>query len=137
MRDVEISEGFEELKNLMAEFSELHFGFEVKDGGSLEGKLLGLAPGFYKQFGEETAKVIGCVASGGPGGVQGWHDLFIERVKRMALVTAIVGNVLVEQVFQHLFFGGAERYVADLVEMQKKDAEEDGKSISTTVTYFT
>jgi hypothetical protein len=39
----------------------------------------------------------------------------------------IMGNVLVEQVFQHIFFGGQERDVKEMTELQKEHKDEDGK----------
>lgn len=127
LRDVEISEGIEELKSLVYDLAEEYFEFEVRDATSSGEETLHLDPKFYRLFSEETVKVIACIASGGPGGVQGWHDLFVESEKRIALVMAIVGNVLVEQVFQHLFFGGAERHMGELVKLQKEYQDEDGK----------
>jgi hypothetical protein len=115
---MEIRDAMWDVTDLMESFVEDHFGFV------LEGKLM---PAFFKRFSLETAKVIGCVASGGPGGVAGWHALFIDPVKRKALVMGIMGNVLVEQVFQHIFFGGQERDVKEMTELQKEHKDEDGK----------
>ncbi|KAH7391017.1 hypothetical protein DE146DRAFT_618984 [Phaeosphaeria sp. MPI-PUGE-AT-0046c] len=126
LRDVEISEGLDELKNLMCEFGEAHFKFEIRVASSPRARQIWLKPDFFAQFSQETVKVVGCVASGGPGGVLAWHKLFIEPTKRMALVLGIIGNVLVEQVFQHMFFGGTEKHVAELVKLQEKHADEDG-----------
>jgi hypothetical protein len=85
---------------------------------------------FFSTLASETAKVIGCVASGGPGSVKGWHDLFIEDDKRRALSCAIMGNVLVEQVFQHMFFGGSAAQIETLIRIQADNRNADGKSHS-------
>jgi hypothetical protein len=116
--DIEIRDALWDVTELMESFVSDHFGFV------LEGKLMSA---FFKQFSQETTKVIGCVASGGPGGVAGWHELFIDPVKRKALAMAIIGNVLTEQVFQHIFFGGQERHVRDMTYLQKTHKDEDGK----------
>jgi hypothetical protein len=116
--DIEIRDAMWDVTDLMESFVRAHFDFALK------GKLL---PAFFQQFSPETAKVIGCVASGGPGGVAGWNELFIDPVKRKALVMAIIGNVLTEQVFQHIFFGGQERHVRDMTHLQKTHKHEDGK----------
>ncbi|KAF1946784.1 hypothetical protein EJ02DRAFT_491686, partial [Clathrospora elynae] len=81
---------------------------------------------FCKSLSHETAKVIGCVASGGPSGVGGWHNLFMDGEKRRALVCAIIGNVLVEQVFQHIFFGGEANDIQTIIYLQTEHQNEDG-----------
>ena len=78
---------------------------------------------------KETVRIIGCVASGGPAGAKGWEALFLEAEKREALVCAVVGNVVVEQVFQHLFFAGTEEQVREMGEIQFTDRHEDGMYI--------
>lgn len=118
IHDIEIRDAMWQITDLMQTFVEDYFGFALTTK---------LSTAFFKQFSPETAKVIGCVASGGPGGVQGWHDLFIDATKRQALVMAIIGNVLVEQVFQHIFFGGHERHVRDIAQLQKTHKDDDGK----------
>jgi hypothetical protein len=76
---------------------------------------------------EKTVKVIGCVASGGPEGEQGWRDLFYDQEKRQALVCAIIGNVIVEQVLQHIFFGGESEHTRIVAKLQERYQNEDGK----------
>jgi hypothetical protein len=119
LRDVEIRDAIWQTTDSMQAFAKEYFAFSVS------GKL---RSSFFEQFAPETAKVIGCVASGGPGGVKGWHDMFVKKDKRQALVMAIVGNVLVEQVFQHIFFGGLEKHVTSMTALQIKHADADGKS---------
>ncbi|KAH3911311.1 hypothetical protein HBH56_133060 [Parastagonospora nodorum] len=117
LRDMEIRDGLFQLTDLLQEFVKAYFKFKIS------GKL---SPSFFEQFEPETAKVIGCVASGGPGGVQGWHEMFTDQLKREMLVMAIMGNVLVEQVFQHIFFGGLPKHVEIMTELQKTHRDEDG-----------
>jgi hypothetical protein len=120
LRDVEVRDALWHVMDLMERFSKKFFGFEIdKHNGHL-------LRSFFEQFNPETAKIIGCVASGGPGGVQGWHDLFLDRQKRRALVMAIIGNVLVEQVFQHIFFGGILKHVKRLNKVQEEYKDDDG-----------
>jgi hypothetical protein len=85
---------------------------------------------FYSGLSPETARVIACVASGGPGGVSGWHDLFVSREKMQALVCGIIGNVVSEQVLQHGFFGGTEEGVQRVREVEKDMRDSDGEYMS-------
>jgi hypothetical protein len=118
LRDMEIRDGLFQLTDLLQEFVNAYFKFKIN------GKL---SPSFFEQFEPETAKVIGCVASGGPGGVQGWHEMFTDQLKREVLVMAIMGNVLVEQGLQHIFFGGLPKHVEIMTELQKTYRDEDGQ----------
>jgi hypothetical protein len=119
--DVEIRDGLWHLMNLMDRLAQRYFAFDVHQHNST------IPESFFNQISPETAKIIGCVASVGPGGVQGWHNLFLDEQKRRALVMAIVGNVLVEQVFRHIFFGGIAKHIRRLTELQKEHKNEDGK----------
>jgi hypothetical protein len=122
LRDVEIRDVLWHIMDLMERLSRKYFDFETDQSDSH------LAASFFEQFSPETAKLIGCVASGGPSGVQGWHDLFLYRQRRRALVMAIIGNALVEQVFQHMFFGGIAMHVKRLNKVQEEYKDEDGTS---------
>lgn len=121
LRDMETRDRLFQLTDLLQEFVKAYFKFKVN------GKL---SPSFFEQFKPETAKVIGCVASGGPGGIQGWHKMFTDQLKGEVLVMAIMGNVLVEQVFQHIFFGGLPKHVEIMTELQKTHSNEDGQSFA-------
>jgi hypothetical protein len=85
---------------------------------------------FYSGLSPETARVIACVASGGPGGVSGWHDVFMNREKMQALVCGIIGNVVSEQVLKHGFFGGTEEGVQRVREVEKDMRDSDGEYMS-------
>jgi hypothetical protein len=85
---------------------------------------------FYSGLSLETARVIACVASGGPGGVSGWHDVFMNREKMQALVCGIIGNVVSEQVLKHGFFGGTEEGVQRVREVEKDMRDSDGEYMS-------
>ena len=86
-----------------------------------------IPPHFFSLFHPETVKIISCVASSGQTGIQGWHQLFIDAEKRQALVCAVICNVLVEQVFKHLFFGGTERDVGEMMRVQREVVVGGGK----------
>jgi hypothetical protein len=118
MRDVEIRDGVWYLQDLMEKIGIEFFDFMPS--------MTSLAPDFWRIISPSTAKVVACVASGGPGGVQGWHDLFLNVGKRKALATAIIGNVVVEQVFQHMFFGGMPEDMTAILNLQVEHAEADG-----------
>ncbi|KAG9187955.1 hypothetical protein G6011_01878 [Alternaria panax] len=81
---------------------------------------------FYEGLSPETARVIACVASGGPSGIWGWHEIFINGEKLQALVCGIIGNVISEQVFRHAFFGGTEEGIRAVREVEVQHREDDG-----------
>jgi hypothetical protein len=83
----------------------------------------------FQKLWPETIKIIGNVASGGPEGTAGWRKLFFDAEKRKALVIAIIGNVLVEQVFQHPFFGGRIDDVNNLEKIESEHHKGDGTAI--------
>ncbi|KAF2476059.1 uncharacterized protein BDR25DRAFT_310461 [Lindgomyces ingoldianus] len=116
-RDIEIRDGVWKVMGLMERFTKAHIRFELNNIVALKKVFNTLKP--------ETGKIIGCVASGGPGGEDGWYDLFTNEPKRCALVVTIIGNVLMEQVFQHAFFGGKEAQ-KELLAIQKQYQREDG-----------
>jgi hypothetical protein len=118
-RDTEIRDGIWKMMSQMEDFVNKHFDFEINHATRLQSTFESLAP--------ETVKIIGCVASGGPAGASGWEDLFLVKEKRKALVCAIVGNVLVQQVFEHIFFGGTEAQVREVAGIQETHREKDGE----------
>lgn len=118
--DTEIGDSADDIMQQIQAFAEDNFNFAVSDR-----RLLRLA---LKSLSKETVKIIGCVASGGPAGAEGWKDLFLETDKRKALVCAIIGNVLSEQVLQHLFFGGTAAQIQAVADIQFQHKDEDGKS---------
>ena len=122
LRDVEIRDGMWHMMDLMERFSKQFFS------GALPRNEEQWLRTCFRQLSPETAKIIGCVASGGPGGTRGWEELFTAELSRRALVMAIVGNVLVQQVFQHIFFGGDKKSVAELAQLQDKHRGADGTS---------
>lgn len=121
-RDIEIRDGVRKMMGQMETFVKEHFSFDVNDGIRLHYILQGMQ--------KETVKIIGCVASGGPAGAKGWEDLFLATDKRQALVCAVIGNVLVEQVFQHTFFGGTEDHIKEVTAIQYEHRHEDGEYCS-------
>ncbi|KAF2820539.1 hypothetical protein CC86DRAFT_449204 [Ophiobolus disseminans] len=121
LRDVEIRDGLWHMMDLMERFTKKFFQSDISTRNREP-----WVQGLFEELKPETAKIIGCVASGGPGGVQGWKDLFLDNQKKRALVMAIIGNVLVEQVFQHIFFGGIVKHINKLAEIQQKHKKEDG-----------
>ena len=127
-RDAEIRDGVCKLTKQIEDFAKEQFVFVIEDGTRLRSAFESMAP--------ETVKIIGCVASGGPAGASGWKDLFLTADKRQALVCAIIGNVLVEQVFQHLFFGGTEDQIKEVAAIQFEHRNEDGKSKPQVHTHF-
>ena len=119
-RDAEIRDGIWNLMRQIEDFAKKHFSFNITDSACLRLAFERMAP--------ETVNIIGCVASGGPAGPSGWEDLFLAADKRQALVCAIIGNVLLEQVFQHMFFGGTRDQINDVAAIQFSHRNNDGKS---------
>jgi hypothetical protein len=118
-RDIEIRDGVWKMMDQIKAFAKEHFRFEFKDKKRLRAA--------FESMPKETVTIIGCVASGGPAGASGWEDLFVDSDKRQALVCAIIGNVLVEQVFQHMFFGGTAEQIKEVAEIQHTQRNHDGK----------
>lgn len=110
--DMEIRDGIRKTMSQIEDFANAHFDFEIEDNTLLRPAL--------KSMAKETAKIIACVASGG------WEELFLASDKRKALVCAIIGNVLVEQVFQHIFFGGTEAQIKEVAAIQEQHQNDDG-----------
>ncbi|KAF2622966.1 hypothetical protein BU25DRAFT_350935 [Macroventuria anomochaeta] len=109
-RDAEIRDGVWKLTDQIEDFAYAHFGFKVDNEQRLRSAL--------ESMQEETVEIIGCVVSGGPAGASGWEDLFLVNDKRQALVCAIIGNVLVDKVFQHIFFGGTAAQIQEIAGLQ-------------------
>ncbi|KAH7086509.1 hypothetical protein FB567DRAFT_401337, partial [Paraphoma chrysanthemicola] len=120
LRDVEIRDGIWQIMDQIEKLTENYFA-----GVCPQASLGQLPPELFAQFTPESAKIIGCVASGGPGGVQDWHDLFLYEPQRRALAAAIIGNVLIEQVFYHIFFGGSQTHIDTMMDLQIKHRNED------------
>ena len=118
-RDIEIRDGVWKLMDQIEAFAKQHFSFKLTDKKRLRPALESLH--------KETVKIIGCVASGGPAGASGWEDLFIESDKWQALVCAIISNVIVEQIFQHMSFGGTEQQIKAVSGIQYTHRNHDGK----------
>lgn len=126
MRDAEIRDALTHLVSLIQGFSREFFTGEVRipapDGI--------LPASFYEQMTPQTAKVVHCVASGGPAGQWGWHGLFLNEEKRQALVCGVIGNVLVEQVFENVCFGFGKEDKDAFAALERELKDEDGKFFS-------
>ncbi|RAR06252.1 hypothetical protein DDE83_007057 [Stemphylium lycopersici] len=122
-RDTEIRDGIWKVQDRMQMFAITFF----PDGGrnDVDGDAQ-LPASFYEQLSPETVQIIDCVASAGPAGVRGWHEMFTNPQKRRTLVCVIIGNVLVEQVFRHRFFGGDEGQIGVLAEIEREMKDEEG-----------
>ncbi|KAF5845879.1 hypothetical protein GGP41_008391, partial [Bipolaris sorokiniana] len=122
MRDAEIRDALTHLVCLIQGFSREFFSGEVHipapDGI--------LPASIYAQMTPQTVKVVHCVASGGPAGQWGWHNLFLNEEKRQALVCGVIGNVLVEQVFENVCFGFGEEDKDAFSALERELKDEDG-----------
>ena len=126
-RDVEIRDGIWQIMDQIERFAKQHFGGEVKFGKDTGHPAGTVTPRFFKMLEYDTVKLIDCIGSGGPSGIYGWHDLFLNEQKRRALVCAIIGKILTEQVFQHMFFGGSAEHVQYLAALEVKYRNHDGQ----------
>lgn len=125
LRDIEIRDGLWQVMDKMEKFARKHFDFEFSNTPANRRTLTNVA---FPSLKPESVKVIGCVASGGPSGQDGWRDLFFDKQKRRALVCAVIGNVITEQVYQHSFFGGSREDEDAIKKIQQKHKDEDGKA---------
>lgn len=82
-------------------FTKTYFTIEKED--DIEERSKRLKHDCLELLQPDTIKAIECVISEGPGGPNGWRELFLESEKRRALICAIVGSVITEQVYQHVF----------------------------------
>jgi hypothetical protein len=133
-RDVEIRDGIWQVMDKIQRFARVHFDFKFQRG---VGEVLRNEDKLNTAFASmvpETVKLIGCVASGGPSGAEGWRDLFYDRAKRRALVCAMIGNVLTEQVYQHGFFGGSSAQEEHIDQLQFDHRHDDGTSLDSNTT---
>ncbi|ORY16649.1 hypothetical protein BCR34DRAFT_476214 [Clohesyomyces aquaticus] len=121
-RDAEIRDSVWKIMDLMEQLAKKFFKFPFPETSANMSKLRTM----FRSLAPETVKIIGSVASGGPGGDNAWYEFFTEEQKRRALVIAIIGNVVVEQVFEHHFFGGGKEAKGELTETQKKYRKDDG-----------
>jgi len=143
-RDAEIRDGLWSLMSSVEEFAEKYFSkgahaghttmtttstttTENGDGDADVDADVFIKKSWFKTLTPETAKLINCVASGGPSGLWGWHDLFVNKEKLQALVCAMIGNLLSEQVLQHAFFGGTEEGVRAVSKVQREMKDQDGE----------
>ncbi|EOA91452.1 uncharacterized protein SETTUDRAFT_63419, partial [Exserohilum turcica Et28A] len=124
LRDAEIQAGMLALRTQMHAFSTRFFSGQTGMTDVIED--ISLPSSFYASLARETVKIIHCIASGGPAGESGWHAFFVDAEKRKMLVCGILGNVLVEQVLGHVFFGGSAEEVGVVREGEKVLRDEDG-----------
>jgi len=121
--DIEVRDEIWRIMNMIENFARDYFGFEMPANGELR------VYSALEDIQPETASLIQRIASVGPAGVEGWHSLFFDQRKRRVLVCGILGNVVVEQVFKHLFFGGNEEVLEKLLKVQDKLHDDNGEFI--------
>ncbi|KAI1681202.1 Herpes-BLLF1 domain containing protein [Pyrenophora tritici-repentis] len=125
-RDVEIRDAIWQIMDRMERFAKQHFDEEVDNAWTRDERDGIVSEYWYMRMGFDTVKLIHCVASGGPLGVYGWHDIFLNEKKRRALVCAIIGKIITEQVFQHPFFGGSKENLKRIADSETKLRDDDG-----------
>ena len=127
VRDVEIRDMYWQIMDLIQRLAHRFFDGPLSEQPMTANEMRERVQTMYKRLDPATSLIIGCIASGGPAGDDGWHSLFIDPRKRQALVCGIIGNVLVEQVFKHPCFGASQRTLGGLISSQSKHRDDDGK----------
>ena len=114
MADAEARDTLWSLNMEMGKFAEAHFNFQTSQYRVC--KMLTQLHVNDARF----VQLVARIASGGPGGIDSWFDLFQKVEFRKALVRGIIGSVLVEQVFKSLYFGAPEsvRDPVEAIELQ-------------------
>ena len=128
-RDAEIRDGLWGLVSSIEDFAEKYFSKGAHDDRTTtdENEDIMVKKEWFETLRPETAKLVNCVASGGPSGLMGWHGLFVNREKMQAVVCEMIGNVLTEQVLQHEFFGGGEEGLGAVRGVQREGKDADGE----------
>ncbi|KAF2751593.1 hypothetical protein M011DRAFT_394626 [Sporormia fimetaria CBS 119925] len=111
----EIRDGIWQVMDQMERFAMEEYSFDFPNNVTNLEKLTDA----FRTMKPETVKIVALIASGGPGGSNGWRDLFFDSIKRQGLVCGIIGNVLEEQVFKHPFFGGKAEDIKALNELEE------------------
>lgn len=128
IRDVEIRDMFWQIMDMTEKLAKKFFGKPSNEKPLPAGQMKIHLKEMYKLFHPTTAQIIGCIATGGPRGEEGWDDLFTDPQKHRALVCGIIGNVLVEQVFKHPCFGAEDSTIEELISSQTALKDDDGNS---------
>ncbi|KAF2435371.1 hypothetical protein EJ08DRAFT_656385 [Tothia fuscella] len=74
----------------------------------------------------EFVRYANWIADGGPTGVAGWEELFLDGELQVGLVTGIIWKALRELVFASLCFGGTDAFLEELHRAEIEQAEWDG-----------
>lgn len=119
-RDTEVRDMLWQLMDKIEYFAEEFFQFEIPMDMKRQTKA-------FQNMRPETVKIIGYVAGDGPFGAWGWTRLLTDRLKRKALICAIFGNVLVEQVFKHPCFGTDAPLLESLSKLEDELEDANGK----------
>lgn len=79
----------------------------------------------------QLIRYIGCLAYGGPNGVQDWDNILAGSETMAALVTGIISTALREHVFAALWFGGTTDEIEELEKLEDKQKDDDGETLLT------
>lgn len=74
----------------------------------------------------QLIRYVGCLAYGGPNGVQDWDNLLANSETLAALVIGIISTALKEHVFSALWFGGTVEQIEELEYLEDRQRESDG-----------
>lgn len=75
-------------------------------------------------------RYIGCLAHGGPHGVEDWDNLLAGSETMAALVIGIISTALKEHIFSALWLGGTTEQIEELEMLEHRQRVNDGMSCS-------
>lgn len=75
-------------------------------------------------------RYIGCLAHGGPNGVEDWDNLLAGSETMAALIIGIISTALKEHIFSALWLGGTTEQIEELEMLEHRQRVNDGMSCS-------
>ena len=113
-----------EMQERILELATDHFRDNIPTGGmanylqTLDGRMT-----------PELQRYVGYLAVGGPCGLAGWEEIFLDSQLRIALVAGVIWRALKQHVFEALWFGADAAINAQLEENEVQlKGQDDGKS---------
>lgn len=78
----------------------------------------------------ETISYVGCLAFGGPDGIDSWKQLLQSSGTHKAVIFGMIARALKEHVFGALWFGATPQQERELNKIQEDLLDKDGKDIA-------
>lgn len=109
--------------NAIGELCKKHFDYKLAEAGCNSRENI---QAFIGAQPYELIRHAAIVGVGGPGGDEGWEELFNEPVLRQALVCGIISRALKEHVLSSLAFGAPQDFLMELRVMEDEQSGRDG-----------